>query len=179
MPIRPPARRFEATEKTIHRDLQASMRALEASSLKVPPPNLLDEKQTEASITFVRKAQSYTISCQRWGHYLDNLRACERVIYYLYRAASEYGVSSGEKLDIVDRVFGGLKALPGSTDWAAVLGVEEDATEEQVKDAYRRISKVAHPDAGGTHEHWARVTAAYQYGMKLVKTTSRPTVGAA
>ena len=43
-----------------------------------------------------------------------------------------------------------------------VLGLEVGATEEQVKAAYRSLSKRVHPDAGGTDELFRRVNDAYE-----------------
>jgi len=43
-----------------------------------------------------------------------------------------------------------------------VLGLEVGATEEQVKAAYRMLSKRVHPDAGGTDELFRRVNDAYE-----------------
>ena len=43
-----------------------------------------------------------------------------------------------------------------------VLGLRGDATEEEVKTAYRSLSKRVHPDAGGSDELFRRVHAAYE-----------------
>lgn len=44
----------------------------------------------------------------------------------------------------------------------SVLGVKRSATERQVRDAFRRLSKVHHPDAGGKTEQFAVIVAAQQ-----------------
>jgi curved DNA-binding protein CbpA len=41
------------------------------------------------------------------------------------------------------------------------LGLNPSATAAQVKAAYRKKSKTAHPDVGGTEEAWAKVALAY------------------
>jgi DnaJ domain len=47
-------------------------------------------------------------------------------------------------------------------DFYARLGVSREATPEQVKRAYRRAAKHAHPDAeGGSAERWAALAEAY------------------
>jgi curved DNA-binding protein CbpA len=51
-----------------------------------------------------------------------------------------------------------------------VLGVEPDADERDVIEAYRRRAKEAHPDHGGTPEAFHRVKAAYEELMA----TDRP-----
>ena len=47
-------------------------------------------------------------------------------------------------------------------DLYARLGLQFDATPAQIRRAYRRASKTAHPDAGGTPEQWASLLEAYE-----------------
>ncbi|MGX9993573.1 J domain-containing protein (plasmid) [Rhizobium sp. Z1P35] len=47
------------------------------------------------------------------------------------------------------------------TDPYDILGVERDADEAQLKAAYRRLAKVAHPDSGGDSEAFAHLQKAY------------------
>lgn len=42
-----------------------------------------------------------------------------------------------------------------------VLGVKRSATDRQVRDAFRRLSKIHHPDAGGKTEQFAALVAAH------------------
>lgn len=46
------------------------------------------------------------------------------------------------------------------TDLYADLGVARDADAKEIRRAYRRRSKTAHPDAGGSREEWHRVSTA-------------------
>jgi hypothetical protein len=48
------------------------------------------------------------------------------------------------------------------TDHYATLGVSRAATQTQIKDAYRKHAKTAHPDAGGSVEAMAQVNEAYK-----------------
>lgn len=41
------------------------------------------------------------------------------------------------------------------------LGVDRDATPDEIRDAYRREAKKAHPDVGGTAEQFGALTRAY------------------
>ena len=47
-------------------------------------------------------------------------------------------------------------------DLYEVLGVERDASEEDIKKAYRHKARQEHPDAGGDSEEFKEVTAAYE-----------------
>jgi curved DNA-binding protein CbpA len=49
----------------------------------------------------------------------------------------------------------------GVTDPYDILGVERDADEAQLKAAYRRLAKVAHPDSGGDSDAFANLQKAY------------------
>lgn len=43
-----------------------------------------------------------------------------------------------------------------------ILGIEKNATEEEIKKAYRDLSKIHHPDAGGESEDFKRIAEAYK-----------------
>ena len=50
----------------------------------------------------------------------------------------------------------------------AVLGLPASADERAVKQAFRRRSRVAHPDVGGNAESFIRLQTAYQAALRLV-----------
>lgn len=72
-------------------------------------------------------------------------------------------------------VGGGARASSEYEEWPyaeepwAVLGVAENATEAEVKSAFRDLSKRVHPDHGGTAELQAKVNAAYQLMMSSMR----------
>ncbi|WP_413440471.1 J domain-containing protein [Synechococcus sp. MIT S1220] len=49
----------------------------------------------------------------------------------------------------------------------AVLGVKEGASEQDIKQAHRKLVKKHHPDMGGSAEQFRRVNEAYQYLIRL------------
>lgn len=57
-----------------------------------------------------------------------------------------------------------LEALQGITVPQAleILKLQPGASPDQVKSAYRQAVQVAHPDHGGSHDAFTRVSAAYQ-----------------
>mmetsp|Transcript_81606 Transcript_81606/g.251897 ORF Transcript_81606/g.251897 Transcript_81606/m.251897 type:complete len:202 (-) Transcript_81606:83-688(-) len=52
--------------------------------------------------------------------------------------------------------------LHAASDARAVLGVGEDASPEEVRQAYRERVRKAHPDAGGSEEEFLELQSAYQ-----------------
>lgn len=49
-----------------------------------------------------------------------------------------------------------------------LMGLSNNPTTEEVKKAYRKLSKTYHPDVGGTHENFIRLTKAYEYLVKVL-----------
>ena len=50
----------------------------------------------------------------------------------------------------------------GVPHWSVVLGIDPPFSASTVREAYRARSKLAHPDAGGTHVEFVRLRAAYE-----------------
>lgn len=49
-----------------------------------------------------------------------------------------------------------------------LLGLKDGFTEKDVKSSYRRLSKIHHPDVGGTEENFKRLNKAYKYVMDRI-----------
>jgi|SRR5579859_751177 len=170
------ARRFAAQETTVYRDLQNSMKRLGATSLRVKERDLLNPKDVKAEIVFDRAGKRYAVRCAKWANFLDNLRAAERTIFYLYRALAEYGAESNEKTfgEAVDQFFAGFEALPDDTilalgsgrqDWWEVLGIKKESGKPEIISAFRALARAHHPDAGGDAATFKRLRAAYEQAM--------------
>jgi hypothetical protein len=50
----------------------------------------------------------------------------------------------------------------GMFDPFKILGVSADATQEEVRKAYKAAARKAHPDAGGSNEEMMKINAAYE-----------------
>jgi DnaJ-domain-containing protein 1 len=73
------------------------------------------------------------------------------------------GIERWGTSDMLDRAFQGFAALPAPTAveaWWDVLQVRRDDHTDAVEQSYRRLSKQAHPDLGGSHEAMSRLNQA-------------------
>ena len=177
----PVKRRFNATEATTTRDLVAVMRKLGAANLKVEQ----DLFKGDVTIRFDRNGTRYGRRSAQYKNTLDNFRAAQLTIEYLYRALEQYGVTQSQKA--LDQAFAqfflGFEATPddtalllgsGEAAWWDVLGVERTADRAAitphyccgVTNAFRALAKSHHPDAGGDPDDFKRLRAAYEAGLK-------------
>jgi hemin uptake protein HemP len=168
-------RRFSATEQTVYRDLKNIMVSMKATSLKVNQ----DIMTGAAEIVFDRSGQRYVFRCTKYGNNLDNLRAAQLTISYLWRAMEEYGVVSESKRleQVFSQFFLGFAATPddsvlllgnGKALWWEVLGIKRESNRQEVGNAFRALAKVHHPDAGGNAEDFRRLREAYEQGLAAV-----------
>jgi hypothetical protein len=165
-------RRFSAQPKTIQRDLRKVIIEMGATSLKVSQ----DMFEGTAEIVFDRAGQRYVFRCDKYDEPLDNLRAAQLAITYLWRALEAYGVVG--ETQVLDRVFAqfflGFAATPddtilmlgsGEEDWPEVLGVEPEADQTAIRNAYRALARRHHPDAGGEVSEFKRLRRAYEQAL--------------
>jgi len=103
-----------------------------------------------------------TLACDRWDRVADNMAAIAGHVAAI-RAVDRYGVGT------LEQAFAGYAALPASTEeWWLVLGVEPNATIEEVEEAFRDLAKRHHPDAGGAPGEMARLTAAREAARRAL-----------
>jgi DnaJ-domain-containing protein 1 len=166
-------RRFTAQPKTIQRDLRRVTTAMGVTSLKVSQ----DIFEGTAEIVFDRSDQRYVFRCDKYEDAIDNLRAAQLAITYLWRALEEYGVTN--EAQTLDRVFAqfflGFAATPddtvlllgsGEEDWWEVLGVEPEADQAAIRNAFRALARHHHPDAGGSPAEFKRLRRAYEQALE-------------
>lgn len=111
------------------------------------------------AIYFDYRGESTCLACDKWDKVEHNMHSIARTIYAL-RQIERDGSS-----DLLDRAFRGFQALPEPDPWWEVLGVESDATEDDLRRAYHKLARETHPDAGGNAAEFNRVTRAYQEAM--------------
>jgi len=159
-------RRFKAQESTVKSHLRNTMNKIGATSLKIAT----DEMGGEVEVIFDRNGKRYIRRCSKWESSLDNLRAIQLSIEYLYRAVEVYGVE-GEEFDTVfNSIFIGIEATPddsvlmigNQTNWWEILGIESTASKEDIINAYKALAKIHHPDTGGNNETFIKLRKAYE-----------------
>ena len=166
-------RRFQAQPQTIQRELRAIIEKMDATSLKINQ----DVFEGTSEIVFDRAGQRYIFRCNKYEEVLDNLRAAQLTISYLWRALEEYGVTNESKTleKVFAQFFLGFAATPddsvlllgdGKAAWWDVLGVRQHAGKEAVVNAYRALAKIHHPDAGGNMDDFKRLRGAYEQAIK-------------
>ena len=169
-------RRFEAKQASTIRDLQRVMMKIGATSLRIDQ----DVMAGGVKVIFDRAGKRYVRECQKYESSLDNLRVIGLQIEYLYRALEVYAEDIVESsFDIeFDRIFNGFLATPddtalllgdGKAPWYEILGVKPDAGREDIRNAFKALSLVHHPDRGGRDEDFKRINEAFRAGMKEAK----------
>lgn len=166
--------RFTAQEQTVTNNLINTMKKMEASNLKVNK----DLLKGDVDIIFDRGGKRYVFRCDTYERQLDNYRAAQLCIEYLYRALEAYGVSSSEESlfdKFFDNLFLGFEARPDDDvlmlghqgAWYEILGVKPEASRRDVINAYKSLAKVHHPDTGGDKETFIKLRKAYEEGIEV------------
>lgn len=103
------------------------------------------------------------LTCDKWNKVAFNLTAIAKDIY-AQRARDRWGATN------IEQAFRGYLAIPeqcGGKAWWDLLNVSAQATQQQVKDAYRALAKTMHPDVSGESRRpeWNGLQAAYDEAM--------------
>jgi hypothetical protein len=101
----------------------------------------------------------FVIACDTYRKLVWNLRAIGMTVEAL-RTIQRHGASS-----MLEQAFTGFAALPPAghvRPWWEVLGVDENATKEEIKKAFTELAKIHHPDVGGSKERMTEINAAFE-----------------
>ncbi len=133
----------------------------------LPRSGQITPEDTGTAAYFTFKGDQRVIACDSFTMVGCNIWAIAKTIEAM-RGIERWGCT-----EILDRAFSGFMALPekasdGIRSWYNVLGVEQDATPVEINKAYRRLSKVCHPDAGGSIEEWNELRNAYSQAFTNV-----------
>lgn len=111
------------------------------------------------ALYFKYNGKDVSMCCDQYNRVWENIYALGKGIEAL-RGMERWGVS-----EFLDRAFTGFKALPEQSNaqqWYSVLGVPPNASPDEIKDAYRKLAQIHHPDAGGSGDMFAKLNKAYQ-----------------
>lgn len=191
-----PKRRFEAKRATAMLDLRATMAKMRAENLWIGE-SVSDGRSVE--LTFDRNGKHYVARCSKWHYADDNLRAIEQSITLSYRAVELLGVTREEAEAehaystpqereaavreaeaVLDRQLLWAEATPadvylalgdGKRPWHKVLHVREDASPQEVKNAYLGLVRTLHPDNPETGDgpQFRIVKGAYEEAQRALR----------
>jgi len=117
------------------------------------------------AVYFKYKKKDLVMCCDQYRRVWENVYALARSIDAL-RGIDRWGCS-----DFIEKAFSGFTALPApeqekEQSWWEVLGVTKDASEEEIKNAFRTLAKIHHPDNGGSAGMFHIINSAYQQSVK-------------
>jgi hypothetical protein len=113
-------------------------------------------------VWFNKDGEDMAAACDRWGSPRDN---AQDLYHYLHetRMQEQRGTVTAEseyqKLRLPSGDEETVAAAPAAHD---VLGVDRDATQAEIRAAYKDRLKEVHPDQGGSAEALERVQDAYE-----------------
>lgn len=111
-------------------------------------------------VYFTKDGEQMAAACDRWDNPRDN---AQELYHYLHETRMQElrgtvtAESDYQKLQVPS---GDEDAVVGEPPAYAVLGVDRDATDGEIRDAYRERLKDAHPDHGGTTQQFKRLKRA-------------------
>ena len=113
------------------------------------------------AIWFTWGKMGVCIAVDRYGTVEANLQAIHHIIE-ARRVELRHGT-----LALVRATFSGFLALPAppGSNWWEVLGVQPDASADDIEAAYKRQASKHHPDKGGTAERMAEINRARKEGL--------------
>jgi hypothetical protein len=123
------------------------------------------------AIYFKYDGKDIVMCCDNYPRVWENIYALAKAVEAL-RGLERWGVS-----EFLQRAFTGFKALPTAIElshaWYNILGVDKNASAEEIKAAYRTKSKVHHPDSpGGSAASFQLIKTAYEQGMAKFQLTN-------
>jgi hypothetical protein len=113
------------------------------------------------AVYFTLKGKQMAMARDKFERVEDNLRSIGLAIEAI-RAVERHGGAA-----MMERAFAGFTALPAPRSPFEILGVEPDASLDEIERAHRRQARTAHPDAGGSTARMAELNAARDLALKM------------
>lgn len=109
------------------------------------------------AVYFKLKDQPTVLACDRWLTVGENMYAICLHIDSI-RGQDRWGVGS------IAQAFAGYLALSAPVSvrhWTEVLGVKDDTTDSETRIAFLNLTRILHPDRGGSQAEMAELNLAY------------------
>lgn len=122
-----------------------------------------------AAIYFKYNGKDVAMCCDQYERVWENIYALAKGIEAI-RGMQRWGAS-----DFIDRAFTGFKALPESVvsdTWNNILEIDPHASYSEIKQAYFKKAKTAHPDAGGNADLFNKIATAFNQAKAQLKKES-------
>lgn len=111
------------------------------------------------AVYFTYKSKQMCFACDKWQKIEHNIQAVRKTIEAL-RGIERWGTG-----DMVEQAFSGFATLGHDSikrSWREVLGFTPDESPSlvDVKNSYRKLSMIHHPDRGGSDEAFQEISNA-------------------
>jgi len=122
-------------------------------------------KDTGVAVYFQLNGTPQVFACDKWNKIEDNMQAIKKTIEAI-RGIERWGSS-----EMMSRIYQGFQALPESVSvnescWT-ILAIDPQSSIEEIDKAYKTKAKEVHPDMGGSHEEFIKLTEAYEEAKRL------------
>lgn len=168
---------FDVNLTQLRIDISRTMERMEAIQFDWYQEHAGGQRLAAVKFIFVLKGEDgllreYQYSCERYDLYIDNLRAIQLTLDRLWRISEEWMIESTHGAKGLLALLQGFRvptsqskllALPDPTTITPpheILGVPADATIEEIKEKYRELSQLHHPDHGGDNKLMTQINQA-------------------
>lgn len=125
----------------------------------LPRSGVPEPTDVGAALYFTLNGKQTVLACDKWDRVADNIAAIAKHIEAL-RGIDRWGVGTATQ------AFAGYQMLEAPEQWWQVLGVDQNASRDEIQRAYREKARTAHPDAGGSDAAMSRLNAARAQGLR-------------
>lgn len=108
-------------------------------------------------VRFNKDGEDMAAACDRWDNPRDNAQDLYHYLHETRMQEKRGTVTAESEYEKLRLPSGDEDATAAEPPAHAVLGVDRDASEAEVREAYRERLKETHPDHGGTQEQFKRV----------------------
>ena len=119
------------------------------------------------AVYFRLNGNPQVFACDKWDKIEDNMQAIRKTIEAI-RGIERWGSS-----EMMSRIYRGFQALPdissaSDNSWWNVLGIDQNATKDEIEKAFKLKAKEVHPDVGGSNEEFIKLTQAVEQARKAI-----------